>query len=141
VTTPANGARTTVLSTPISASCQRVLRHLHVALRGGDARGQCVALGLTAWSYCRLRDQLLRHQFVAGGTGSFSARSSWVRASSSWLRAASNCECRERALGFDIDRIETRQDLAGLDAHAFLDQHFGHLAGDLGRDRGHGAAR
>ena len=43
------------------------------------------------------------------------------------------CEC---ALRLRVGRFEAGEDFAGFDPLAFLDQHLGHLAGDLGRDRG-----
>jgi hypothetical protein len=43
----------------------------------------------------------------------------------------------QAALRIGIDRIQGGHHLAGFDPHAFLDHHLAHLAGDLGRDRGH----
>jgi hypothetical protein len=44
---------------------------------------------------------------------------------------------RQRTLGIGIHRVERGHHLALLHAHAFFDEHLAHLAGDLGRYRGH----
>jgi hypothetical protein len=57
---------------------------------------------------------------------------------STWLCAAPAARWTG-PLRVGVDRIERGQHLAGLHVLAFLDQHFAHLAGDLGRDRRHAA--
>jgi hypothetical protein len=136
ITTPANGARTTVLSTPIAGDGQAAARHLRVALRGGDLRAQGVALGHGLFEL-RARDQLLADQRAEPRGIRLGLLQLRLGADDLALRGGLQLRRGEIALGIGIDRIQRGHHLAGLDPLAFFDQHLAHAAGDLRRHGGH----
>lgn len=89
VTTPANGARTTVLSTPISAMCRR--SPATSALRCAVASSaRSASRAATASSYCARETSCWRTS--ASSRRAFaSASASRARTLSTWLRAAPAC--------------------------------------------------
>ena len=112
ITTPANGARTTVLSTPRVAMCRLATGDLRVALRGVELRAQRVALG-DGLVVLRLRHQLLPHQPAQARDVGLGLAQLRLHAGDLAARGA-DLRRGEVALRVGVDRVERRQHLSGL---------------------------